>query len=506
MANKEICIFDFKHHSILAVWLDLYDQGPKIKYSHSVPINQISDNLNLPDLFKAFLERLDKRHFPPTIVTWEEGMNFKQIALPAMPPEDFERAFWWEMKNKYSVDPENNLVGYEWVAENDLGDEKKEKILSVFYCDKKQAMERIALVQNLGFQVVHLLPGQASIAQWVSAQGSDNEKDRLVFDIGTLSARHLVVRGRKILLSRTLPLGGENLTQILTSAFINDGQKTQYAPEEAEKLKREEGVLNPQAPHIGLARPYLEKIVAEIKRSIDFYESKKFSRPISDVVFTGGGSELKGLQEFMGQFLGMKVSFLAGGKGDFTAALGAAFSDQACVNLLPSEIKNAKQENTKKISIRMAFSMSLIILVFLIGWSFVSMKIAESNLKAIESEWKETSRMNDLLLEVVKQQRFRISTLKGNVMHAGLLKDISHAIPSSIILDELEFNRQNGTLTIHGVASADKEGDVKAIAQFMGALLQTPFFSDATLVSSAQIAGGSQASKFEIRCLTKGVS
>ena len=312
-------------------------------------------------------------------------MNSKQIALPQMPPEDFEKAFWWEIKNKYLVDQENSLVAYDFVAENDLGVEKKEKILSIFYCDKKQAMERIALVQNLGFQVVHLLPGQVAVAQWVKTQGSHGEKDTVVFDIGHLSARLLVVRGHKILLSRVMPLGGENLTQILTSPFTSDGQKIQYTLEEAGNLKTQEGVQNPQAAHIGLARPYLEKIVAEIKRSTDFYERQKFSMPIAKVVFTGGGSELKGLREFMGQFLGMEVSFLDGEKGASAAVLGAAFSDQNSVNLLPREIKYAKQENTKKMSIRMAFSVSLIALVFLIGWTFVRLKVTEANLKAIRS-------------------------------------------------------------------------------------------------------------------------
>src|SRR3989338_1635541 len=156
-ANKEICVFDFKHGSVLAVWLDLRDQNPKIKNSLSIPSDRISNHANLLELFKPFLESLDKKHPPSAVVTWEEGMNFKQIALPEMPQEDFEKAFWWEMKNKYSIDQETNLVGYEAVAENDLGEDKKEKILSVFYCEKKQAMERIALVQSLGFQVTHLL-------------------------------------------------------------------------------------------------------------------------------------------------------------------------------------------------------------------------------------------------------------------------------------------------------------------------------------------------------------
>ncbi len=521
---KEICVFDFKHDSILVVLLEPHDQNPRIKHCLSVPNNLPVNLPNPPDLFKVFLDRLDKKHLPPSVITWEEGMNFRQMTLPEMPSDDFERALWLEMQNKYAVDKETHLAGYECVAENDLGEGKKEKVISIFYCEKKMSMEKITLVQNLGFEVVHVLPGQTGSAQWIGTEASNQDKDTMVCDIGYFSARFLVVRKRKILLSRVVPLGGKSLTDMLTSPFLYDGQKIQYTPEEAELLKIREGVLNPQAAHIGLARPYLEKIVAELKRSADFYEGQKFSRPISKVIFTGGGSDLKGLRGFMEQFLGMEVSFLEeenhlsseivpeikekvlSGFGGFHSALGAGFLDPSSMDLLPNEVKYEKQENRKRMSIRMAFSIALIALAFLTAWTFLGMKVAQSNLVAIESEWKETSRMNDLIANAVAQQRFKASALKGNLMLAGLLKSISHEIPSNIVLDELEFNRQSGTLMIRGVAATGKEGDVKAIAQFMSALLQTPFFSDASLVSSAQETAGVDASKFEIKCLTKGTS
>ena len=43
-----------------------------------------------------------------------------------------------------------------------------------------------------------------------------------------------------------------------------------------------------------------------------------------------------------------------------------------------------------------------------------------------------------------------------------------------------------------------------AIAQFIDALMHSPFFTDASLVNAVQDAGGN--SRFELRCLTRGVS
>ena len=53
MGNKEICSFDFKHDSILAILLEQNGQNPQIDYCLSVPVNHASNLSNFPELFKA---------------------------------------------------------------------------------------------------------------------------------------------------------------------------------------------------------------------------------------------------------------------------------------------------------------------------------------------------------------------------------------------------------------------------------------------------------------------
>ncbi len=496
LTSGETCVFDFKHDAVLVLLADQNHPTPKIKNFILIPPDELLFGQNQQAISKRLSEFVDLKSPPPAAIVWESGMTFRQLVLPDLPAQDLERAFLSEMRNKYSFSQEESLFAKDCVGEYENEEGGKEKVYSVFYCNKKMAMEKITAVQQLGFTVVNFLPAQAALAQWIGTKESSREEDVLLFDIGFQTARLLMVRKNKIMLSRTVPLGGHSLTEMLTSPL--------HSLEEAEKLKMSEGVSDPQAAHIGLARPYLEKIVAEIKRSVDFYESQEYSRQITKVVFTGGGANLKGLGNFMAQFLGMETVVPKGEDGSFFSALGASAAETGYFNLLPDEVLHQRRESTKRMSLRMVFTMSLIVLVFFIGWVSIRTMMAQSQLKVMEAEWKEASRMNELLLEMVNQQRFRIDAVQGDIAHAGLWKNLSRIVPASVLLEEMEFNRAEGTLILRGVVGGDQNQEVKVIAQFMNDLLSTPFFKDAALTNSVQDASGLK-SRFEIKCLTKGI-
>jgi type IV pilus assembly protein PilM len=332
-ADHGLVVFDFGSVSTLVVHLDV--SGKELLLRNFLRIS-VADAHTLEDrqiLFKTQLAPLGLSPALRAVAVWDEGMAFRQIALPDMPADDLRKAIAWELRNKHLVDPEEQFAAWEPVAESELAEGGRERAYTVFSCERKTAIERAQLIQGLGFRIAALVPGPVALAS-LAARVAGPAAHVLICDVGRKSTRITVAHGGKCVFSRTVQLGGQALTEMMTAPYyVNDRRLTMSAPE-AEALKLAEGAGDPQAPHIPLVRPYLDKLMAEIKRSMDYYESQKYSGSISGIAFAGGGADLKGLQGFMAQFLGVEVIPLGPQPADgLSAEKRAAFEASPRVRL-----------------------------------------------------------------------------------------------------------------------------------------------------------------------------
>lgn len=78
--------------------------------------------------------------------------------------------------------------------------------------------------------------------------------------------------------------------------------------EEAEELKRQIGLTAKDNPRMERAMSFpLERIFTDIRRMLMSYEREEGVTPVSSIVFSGGGSALKGLEEYALASLGRRI-------------------------------------------------------------------------------------------------------------------------------------------------------------------------------------------------------
>lgn len=518
--DSESIVFDFGRVATRILLLEGSGKAFRVRDFAVVPHGRHDSDDEKKTLLRPALFALNAKVGTRAILTWEEGLVFRQLSLPDMPPDDLQKAFLWEMKEKYLFSGEGSFYASECAVETANEEGVREKLYNVFYCDKPSAAHRIALAESLGYRVASVVPGQSAVAIVVNEAGVDSQRDVLVFDIGFQSARVLVVRDGKIMLSRTVLLGGQALTDMMTASYFDArGDRVQLGPADADALKLREGAKDPQAGHIGLVRPYLEKIVSEIKRSVDYYEGQKYSRPISKVVFTGGGANLQGLTAYMGRFLGLEVAplrpdnftspsllaakrqLMASEFAAFAAGVGAAMD--SAPNLLPRQ-HTPRARRARSVSARLALALAAILVVFLDTWTFFQVRLAKAQLVALAVEFRELDRIGALVADLDARQRFMRVALKGDLSHPALLKALSRVTPPAMTFEKLTFRREDGILTIEGTVAETGRSEVKIIAQFISDLLRTPFFRDVTLADSTP-EPAERRQRFQVRCLTAGV-
>ncbi|HEX4056217.1 MAG TPA: type IV pilus assembly protein PilM [Tepidisphaeraceae bacterium] len=170
---------------------------------------------------------------------------------------------------------------------------------------------------DLNVQVVQMNP----LAVY-NAMYHDNrlQGTTMIIDLGAENTDLIIADGETIWL-RSIPIGGNNFTEVLVKSFKLPFNK-------AEDLKRNANTSKYARQIFQAMRPVFADLVAEIQRSIGFYSSVHRESRIKKVLALGGTFRLAGLQKYLQQNLQLDVEKLneltAGAPAD--AKLAATFN------------------------------------------------------------------------------------------------------------------------------------------------------------------------------------
>ena len=200
----------------------------------------------------------------------------------------------------------------------EVTEEGQKKIEVLLVAIKEEVVNQyIQLLQGAGLNIA--LIDIDSMALHNSLEVNYEKKDGetvAIINIGAKFSNLNIVEDGVTRFSRDIPIGGINLTNDISKEF-NLG----FA--EAEKLKREQGGIIIESENVILTRipskedkrvriyssisTTLGKLVMEIRRAFDFYESSSKKRSISKVYICGGTSKLQNIDKFVAERLKIPV-------------------------------------------------------------------------------------------------------------------------------------------------------------------------------------------------------
>ncbi len=131
-----------------------------------------------------------------------------------------------------------------------------------------------------------------------SSVGRDNSVV-LVVDMGAGTTKLAVVDFGILRMQHIINMGSQDISVTISKLLKID-------IDDAEEMKREQGLTGSNAEAVEAARVPLNHIMSEINKVIASYR-KKHSRPITRIVLTGGGVLLKGFAEFAQKSINVPV-------------------------------------------------------------------------------------------------------------------------------------------------------------------------------------------------------
>lgn len=266
------------------------------------------------------------------------------------------------------------------------------------------------LLASLEIDVADVVPpviGLNNLLSWTGYEDIRDPSDQavMVLDLGAKTTDVIIVE-KQNLWFRTIPIGGEVITQVIASEY-----GISYA--NAELLKKEKGeiVLEEEAePNSDRRRMStsiiraLTRLTSEISRSVEVYSSSFNSLGPRNIFITGGGAGLKNIGRFFGKKFRTDVSLLNIEKrfsvkegfpqdvGRFGTALGLALHGigfcKIRLSLLPKEILNKYKWLNRQPYVIAASGLLIFLGLCFSGYNLQMTRIFRTNISRLENDLK----------------------------------------------------------------------------------------------------------------------
>lgn len=417
------------------------------------------------------VSRLRLRRFPVVSIVGGSDVSVRLLKMPKVSRKEIHEALLWKNKKELHFFNDAPTVLHYVILDDDglnLGGEFRVLVMAV---KEERIRQQLEVMRRAKLQPAKLII--RPVAKWALVQRMKNlPQPCLLIDVGYDHTELSFFEDDTLYFSRDIGIGGQQFTTALTQTIFVDNQSHVLLPEEAEAIKRELGLVSPNAqgttpqgiPHSEIAvlmRPVAEKLVQEIKLSMDYYSENFKANPLRSALLTGNGIRMKRWVEFLSSHLTLPVdvvqpmSFLPvapaveanrDGMTSFLNAMGAAMNTESDLNFLPKlHIRDRQWRRATSwiFSANFLLTMAIGVAGFLSWTREQSLNRERATLEASLAELSPQQRIYDELIATGNQLDRRIHKLRGETStdstSVWLLKMISNVTPEEIVLTEIRW-------------------------------------------------------------------
>jgi len=470
------------------------------------------------------------------------GVQIKRISIPSLPKAELKEAVRWEIKDHLPFPVETAQIDFHILNEY-VEDNIKKLDLIVVACPKQLIDRTLSIAEGAGLQPTHL--DATPFALWNTLLAWDQlkkEETVALIDLGAEKTGICLFKDGVLQFSREVTPGGADITRAVMEGIGSSGE-AQPIYERSEKIKQEIGIpsepsregMSDKSASLSklsfLVRPVLERLAAEIGRSLDYYRSQFNEERIDRILLTGGGANLKNIVSYLANELRLPVEHFNPLKkilfdskkidaqlldqvgSAFTIAVGLGFTEPKRIELLPAEEPFLSKVQIGKLVPVLAPVITCFVFLAIIWYTNGQVTALQKerdtkmrkvgNLDTLQTKLK-------LLKEKDLQMKEKLSQFPSSMIvpvpHRDILREVSQIVPDNITLTLLSVQSKGKPLTKGAQPSKPQEGEsqkgvgrelhitgvafgsdarcLTALAQIIERLERTPLFNNVRLVSA----------------------
>jgi len=296
---------------------------------YPTPPESVQDGviLDIPKVTEAIRLLLREYHVAPgDAISAVSGSHVlvRSIKIPDMPISTLKRSIRFEASKHIDqgttgVSIENSAVEFEVLGK---GGQPPQLDVLLVVAPNQMVNGRVSVIEGAGLEPVAVDVEAFALLRAMEAASLLPPADQavVVMNLGATYTDLNIVIGNQVAAPRSIPIGGNALTTSLASVM-------NISPEEAEEQKKliditpnrqqestDYGTAVGPDPIRQVALPFVDELIRELRRSVIYFQSQAaeagMSITVDHLILAGGGTQLKGLPEYLRERLGMNVSML----------------------------------------------------------------------------------------------------------------------------------------------------------------------------------------------------
>ena len=264
-----------------------------------------------------------------------QAVIVRELKLPPMSDEELKQAARFEAERYIPYGVKEVNMDFDVIGETTEDNQKKMVVLLV--AARREIVDKhVQALEAAGLQPFVLDVESFAVMRALDRQARANGAgEAAVFvDLGAETTDIVITEGGAMRLTRNVNIGGDSLTKAIAARLDMEFKS-------AEQVKEEKGVVLLEGEPLpedktaltlhDVMLPILGDLATEIRRSLDYFQTRWRDSRVGKVVLSGGTARLRNLDRFLSLELGVETvlgdPFAACDGGD--RVLGAARTAQA---------------------------------------------------------------------------------------------------------------------------------------------------------------------------------
>ncbi len=215
--------------------------------------------------------------------------------LPPVAAKKIPDIVRYEADQQIPFDMDEVIWDYQLFQQEGLPDVE----VGIFAMKRELVREHLLHFEQAAIEPMGVQSGPLAVYNAAHFDGLLSDQTTVLLDVGAENT-DLVIGTQNGLWTRTIPIGGNSVTDALVKSFKLSFSK-------AEELKREAATHKHARQIFTAMRPTFADLVQELQRSIGFYSATHRDAALTKVICVGNGFQMPGLQKYLEQNLGYTV-------------------------------------------------------------------------------------------------------------------------------------------------------------------------------------------------------
>ncbi|GIK31200.1 MAG: type IV pilus assembly protein PilM [Armatimonadetes bacterium] len=242
----------------------------------------------------------------------------RTVQMPSMSEATLRKSIKFEAGRYVPSSVEDSYIEFEILGKSEDG----QMDVLIVAAPKDVISSRVAACEQAGLEVeavdVEMFAAYRGLVE-VSASNDWRDKTIALVDIGASKTNMSVVRNGRFAMTRSISQGGNLLTEALGSYFKLSNLEAEEGKAQLTIKELIDDGKPKENPPLRVIQPHVDDLVREMRRSLNYYQSQLNDADqgghVDLILLTGGGSKLRGLDEYMSHKLGVSANTLGAFSG-----------------------------------------------------------------------------------------------------------------------------------------------------------------------------------------------